>query len=79
MQRWEYRQEIFQGIEAMNKWGDDGWEFVTGIGKDGAFLILKRPLKGSGASSYAAAASSSASPSAGGPAAPAGKPKKEFI
>lgn len=43
--RWEYRQEIFQGVELLNSWGDEGWELVTSIGKDGAFLIFKRPLK----------------------------------
>lgn len=42
--RWEYRQEIYQGPELLNKWGADGWEVVCTVGRDGSFLILKRPI-----------------------------------
>lgn len=41
---WEYRQEVYQGPEILNKWGSEGWEVVCTVGKDGSFLILKRPV-----------------------------------
>lgn len=44
--KWEYRQEIFQGVEPMNVWGAEGWELAGFFGKDGSFMLLKRPLTG---------------------------------
>ena len=46
MTKWEYRQEIFQGIELLNAWGQEGWEIAGFFGKDGAFMILKRQIRG---------------------------------
>ncbi len=44
--KWEYRQEIFQGVDVMNSWGAEGWELAGFFGKDGSFMILKRPMGG---------------------------------
>ena len=46
MTKWEYRQEIFQGIELLNGWGAEGWEIAGFFGKDGSFMILKRQIRG---------------------------------
>jgi hypothetical protein len=62
--KWEYRQEIFQGVEIMNEWGLEGWELAGFFGKDGAFMLLKRQLTGRAAGHvHPPAASPSASTS----------------
>jgi hypothetical protein len=47
--KWEYRQEIFQGVEQMNVWGLEGWELAGFFGRDGSFMLLKRPIPSRGA------------------------------
>lgn len=66
IQKWEYRQEIFQGAEALNALGAEGWEIAGFFGKDGAFMILKRPIPTRGVGLPAApAAGVGATPGAG--------------
>jgi len=52
--KWEYRQEIFQGVDMMNEWGAEGGELAGFFGKDGAFMILKRQVVGRAAARAAA-------------------------
>jgi hypothetical protein len=66
MTKWEYRQEIFQGIELLNAWGEEGWEIAGFFGKDGAFMILKRQIRGRSVVPAGDAPAASPSASAGG-------------
>ena len=40
----EYKIELFTNEAALNKMGVEGWELVCPGGKDGNYLIFKRPV-----------------------------------
>lgn len=67
MVKWEYRQEIFQGVELMNEWGAEGWELAGFFGKDGAFMLLKRQVAGRSGHAHAPAPVATPSPAAARP------------
>lgn len=42
--QWEYKIELFTNEQALNNLGREGWEAVCPGGKDGNYLVFKRPL-----------------------------------
>ncbi len=41
---YEYKIELFTNEASLNKLGRDGWDLICPGGKDGNYLIFKRPV-----------------------------------
>ena len=52
MTAYEYKIELFTNETALNKLGKEGWDLVCPGGKDGNYLVFKRPVGESSAQGH---------------------------
>ena len=59
---WEYKIELFTNEHALNELGRQGWEAVCPGGKDGNYIVFKRPVAAETTSAPATPSTSTTEP-----------------